>query len=101
MGIWARLKNVRSGTRADVQATDPAPEPLEIYSSELLDEKTCLKCAEIDGHDYETLAEARADYPDGGGYKDCESESGCRGTLVLMYDEPVQHPGADPRLGPA
>jgi hypothetical protein len=27
-----------------------------------------------------------------GGYKHCESESGCRGTLVFLYNEPVQHP---------
>ena len=101
MGIWAKLKYATSRTRADVQATDPAPEPLEIYASEVLDGNTCPKCAEIDGHDYETLAQARADYPEGGGYKDCDSESGCRGTLVFMYDEPVQHPEADPGLGPA
>jgi hypothetical protein len=86
MGIWARLKQAGSRAHTDVQATDPAPEPLEIYASELLDESTCQKCADIDGHDYETLAQARADYPVGSGYKDCESESGCRGTLVFMYD---------------
>jgi hypothetical protein len=57
---------------------------LEIYASELLDEKTCQKCAEIDGHDYDSMAEAEADYPMGG-YKHCESESGCRGTLVTVY----------------
>ncbi|MEO3940203.1 hypothetical protein V3C41_03885 [Paenarthrobacter nicotinovorans] len=66
---------------------DVTPEPAEIYASELLDEHTCQKCAAIDGHEYETLAQARADYPDGGGYKDCESGSGCRGSLISMYDE--------------
>lgn len=87
MGIWARLKQAGNRAHTDVQATDPAPEPLEIYASELLDENTCQKCAEIDGHDYATLEEARIDYSEGGGYKHCESESGCRGTLVYMYDE--------------
>jgi NMD protein affecting ribosome stability and mRNA decay len=85
VGIWAKVKQVRSRAHTDAQASDPALEPLEIHASELLDENTCQKCAEIDGHDYETLAQARADYPEGG-YKDCESESGCRGTLVVMYD---------------
>jgi hypothetical protein len=34
-----------------------------------------------------TLAlQARADYPEGGGYKNWERESGCRGTLVFSYD---------------
>lgn len=85
MGIWARLKQAGNRAQADAQAADFAPEPLEIYASELLDDKTCRKCADIDGHDYETLEQARRDYPQGG-YKDCESESGCRGTLVFMYD---------------
>lgn len=89
MGLWARLKQVKGGARAceEVPTTDAAPEPTGIYASELLDEHTCRKCAEIDGHEYETLAQARADYPDGGGYKDCESGLGCRGTLISMYDE--------------
>jgi hypothetical protein len=86
MGIWARIKKAKSGAHREVQVIDPAPEPSEIWASELLDERTCQRCAEIDGHDYDTLAQARADYPDGGGYKHCESESGCRGTLVFMYE---------------
>lgn len=89
MGIWAKLTQAKSAAHKDVPTVDavPVPEPTEIYASELLDEQTCPKCAEIDGHEYQTLARARADYPDGGGYHGCESETGCRGTLVLMYDE--------------
>ena len=87
MGIWARLKQGKGGGREDVPTPDAAREPTEIYASELLDEHTCRKCAEIDGHEYQTMAQARADYPDGGGYHGCESGTGCRGTLVFMYDE--------------
>lgn len=53
-----------------------------MWASELLDENTCEKCAQIDGREYETTAQARVDYP-AGVYEDCEAESGCRGTLVL------------------
>jgi hypothetical protein len=86
VGIWARLKQAKTMAYKEVPTVDATPEPTEIYASELLDEHTCQRCAEIDGHEYETLARAEADYPDGG-YKGCESETGCRGTLVVMYDE--------------
>jgi hypothetical protein len=100
MGIWAKLKQVKDSvtaktTSAAVDSSEApsdgqttVPEPSEIYASELVDEKTCQKCAEIDGHDYDSLAEARADYSMDG-YKHCESESGCRGTLVMMYEDSV------------
>lgn len=86
MGVWAKLNRARSGTLIEVQAAEGGPNPSEIYASELLDEHTCQGCAKIDGREYETQALARTDYPDGGGYKDCESEAGCRGTLVFTYD---------------
>lgn len=54
MSIWARLKQAGNRAQADARAADFAPEPLEIYASELLDDKTCRKCADIDGHDYES-----------------------------------------------
>jgi hypothetical protein len=69
--------------------SEPEPDPMEgceaIYASEILDDKTCAKCAEHDEHEYASMSEARADYPEDG-YKDCVSPAGCRGTLVLMYD---------------
>lgn len=87
MSIWARLKQARTVAHGELPTVDAAaPEPTEIYASELLDEHTCRKCAEIDGHEYETMAQARADYPEGGGYQGCESEAGCRGTLVIMHE---------------
>lgn len=55
-----------------------------IYASELLDANTCGPCSLIDGHEYESEAEALADYP-GGTYVDCEGGDRCRGTLVYVW----------------
>ncbi|MFJ5696165.1 hypothetical protein ACIP9X_20340 [Arthrobacter sp. NPDC093125] len=41
--------------------------------------------------EYTSMAEAMEDYPAGeypaGGYRHCESESGCRGTLMFLREE--------------
>ncbi len=60
--------------------------PQRIYASELLDSNTCSNCASVDGTEYDTLADAEADYPSGG-YMDCDGGDDCRGTLVAVYDE--------------
>jgi hypothetical protein len=66
------------------------------YSSELLDKNTCEECEKIDGHDYATLADAEADYPQGG-YSECLGGPRCRGTIVAVYDE--AHTDIDNALG--
>jgi hypothetical protein len=94
MGLWDRLKQIkehRSGVGPEqvaggAEASDPMEGCTEIYASEIVDEKTCGRCAGNDEHEYASMAEARKDYPDDGGYRHCESPSGCRGTLVLMRD---------------
>jgi hypothetical protein len=72
------------------------PTPTAIYASELLDRNTCGPCSLIDGHEYETMAAARADYPTGG-YRRCEGGPRCRGTLIFVWPteaEPtLQTPG--------
>jgi hypothetical protein len=93
MGLWDRLKQIkehRAGVGPEqvaegAEAADPMEGCTEIYASEIIDEKTCGHCAGNDEHEYTSMAEAREDYPDGG-YRHCESPSGCRGTLVLMRD---------------
>jgi histone H3/H4 len=60
----------------------------EVYASELLDANTCSECAGVDGTPYDTLSSAEQDYP-GGGYKDCEGNERCRGTLVKVYSTEV------------
>lgn len=92
MGLWDKLKQIK-GNRPGVpeqaaegaDTSDPMEGYTEIIASEIVDEKTCGRCAGNDEHEYSSMAEARDDYPDGG-YRHCESPSGCRGTLVLMRD---------------
>lgn len=111
MGIWAKGKQVKDGVSALVTEwtaqrnngqdgrelasqpetdADPMEGYSEIFASELIDDETCANCAAIDGHEYTSMADAKADYPEGeypaGGYKGCESESGCRGTLVFYRE---------------
>lgn len=58
--------------------------PERIYSSELLDRNTCGPCSMVDGQEYDTLADARADYPTGQ-YRKCDGGDLCRGTLVFVW----------------
>lgn len=60
--------------------------PADFYSSELLDQSTCVNCEAIDGHDYASLDDAEADYPLGG-YAECLGGPRCRGTIVAVYAE--------------
>ncbi|RKR29798.1 hypothetical protein [Arthrobacter oryzae] len=110
MGIWDRLKQVIDGVAPKTSEWPPeqSPEPpaqavpqgpaagesdplqgySEIWASELIDGDTCKNCASHDGHEYTSMADARADYPEGeypaSGYKHCTSDSGCRGTLMMI-----------------
>lgn len=59
--------------------------PTSIVASELLDNNTCEPCADVDGTEYETIAESEDDYPYGGGYIDCEGGLNCRGTIIAIY----------------
>lgn len=61
------------------------------YASELLDKNTCQPCETIDGKRYDSLAEAKADYP-AGGYKGCLGGDRCRGTVVAVWSQ-EQPPG--------
>jgi hypothetical protein len=61
--------------------------PSAIYASEIMDGNTCPRCAAIDSHKYQSMEDAKADYPHGG-FAACLGGTRCRGTLVFMYDEP-------------
>ena len=56
------------------------------YASELLDAATCDDCAEIDGTEFDSIAEARLAYPSGG-YVNCQGGPRCRGTVVVVGPE--------------
>lgn len=60
-------------------------EPLNAWASEILDRNTCKACSHVDGKDYDTFEEARAAYPDFGGFANCAGGSRCRGTLVMEF----------------
>lgn len=62
------------------------PQHAGVYALEILDGNTCSECDQIDGQEYQSLAEARVDYPGiGGGYIRCLGRERCRGTLVIVY----------------
>lgn len=83
------------------EAQTSLPEPAELYASELLDRNTCGPCGELDGREYDTMAEALEDYPGAGGYVGCEGGSRCRGTLVIVWGDEagatLDRPGFGPR----
>lgn len=55
-------------------------------ASEVLDQNTCASCLEEDGTTFETLAEAKAAYANGG-FNGCEGGLRCRGIIVAIWDE--------------
>lgn len=67
-------------------ALNALPAPSSIYASELLDGRTCGPCLQVDGREYDTLADAYEDYPRGGVYVNCAGGDRCRGTLVATYE---------------
>lgn len=69
--------------RMAVIATAPAA---RIYASELNDSNECEFCAQVDGTEYASLADARRDYGSGH-YVGCLGGNRCRGTLVAVYGE--------------
>lgn len=73
---------MNTGRRA-VMAEGPVA---QYYSSELLDNNTCVPCTGVDGTQYNSLADSERDYP-GGGYVDCLGGDRCRGTVVAVYQE--------------
>lgn len=83
------------GGRSPLEAAQPhpitglTPSPTApIYALEILDGNTCEECAAIDGQRYDTIADARVDYPGiGGGYVHCLGRDRCRGSLVFVFDE--------------
>lgn len=68
-----------------VATADTLPAPKSVYASELLDGATCDNCSTVDGREYESIAAAMEDYPDGGPYYACHGGSRCRGTLVFEW----------------
>lgn len=66
--------------------------PSLIFASEMLDGRTCEKCAAVDGKEYRSTTAAKKDYPFGP-YKNCLGGNRCRGTLIFIYGTPAAAPG--------
>lgn len=81
----ARQAATRSANHGRLVGALGAPEPEEIYASELMDGRTCGPCQSVDGRLYESLAAALVDYPSGGSYVSCAGGDRCRGTLVFVW----------------
>ncbi|MFC9973555.1 hypothetical protein ACFVH6_21940 [Spirillospora sp. NPDC127200] len=56
------------------------------WASEILDQSTCLACSEIDGQQFEDLAEAGEAYASGG-FVGCEGRLRCRGVIVATWGD--------------
>lgn len=56
-----------------------------LYASEILDDRTCDLCDQVDGTQYTSMDDAERDYPFGG-FVDCLGGGRCRGTVVKVYE---------------
>ncbi len=63
----------------------------DYYAVEILDRNTCTDCAGIDGHKFDSLADASNAYLTGG-YVNCQGRDRCRGIVVAVWAQ-----GAEPR----
>lgn len=67
-------------------AVAAAPTKPVLAASEVLDKATCEACREIDGHEFESIAEANAAYASGG-YTGCLGRLRCRGILIALWKD--------------
>lgn len=79
-GALHRAQNV-----GRIAALGEAP-PARYLADERRDSNTCPPCAEIDGTEFASLAEASQVYG-AGGYLECEGRSRCRGTVRAIWGE--------------
>lgn len=66
-------------------ATLAAAPPARYRASEKNDSSVCPPCKDIDGTEWDTLAEAQAVYG-AGGYPQCEGGIRCRGTVTAFWE---------------
>jgi hypothetical protein len=69
------------GRFAVIAAAEQEP---RLFASEVLDRNTCGPCQRIDGHQYESLAAARAAYASGG-FSGCSGRLRCRGIVAARW----------------
>lgn len=84
--LHGAVQQAQNAGRFQVFAAMGAGVALTAYASEILDTNTCGPCADIDGHDFESVQDALLVYASGG-YVGCEGGPRCRGTAVVVLDE--------------
>jgi hypothetical protein len=57
------------------------PADTRYVANEINDSNRCKPCADVDGHEYDTLADAAVDYPNGARYIRCLGLDRCRGVI--------------------
>ena len=78
-GVLHRAQNL--GRLATLAAAPPA----RYRASEVNDSNQCPPCKDIDGTEWDTLADAQAVYG-AGGYPLCEGGIRCRGTITALWE---------------
>lgn len=72
---------------AGQQAVLEAAPRATYYASEVLDDRVCEPCRDIDGQVFSSLEAAETAYP-GGCYEDCQGGGRCRGTIDAVWGDP-------------
>lgn len=73
-----------AGRTAVMAAAETAAAVTGYRASEVNDKHRCGPCGDVNGREYESLADGRADYPTLG-YRACEGRWRCRGALVPIW----------------
>lgn len=82
--LGAALSAAQNAGRIAVM--EGADEVASYHAVEVLDKNTCKPCKDIDGEEFESLAEATAAYLTGG-YVKCQGRERCRGIVVALWTE--------------
>jgi ATP-dependent protease ClpP protease subunit len=82
--LGAALSAAQNAGRIAVM--EGADEVASYHAVEILDKNTCEPCREIDGEEFDTLADASAAYLTGG-YVKCLGRERCRGIVVALWNE--------------
>ncbi|MFI2663265.1 phage portal protein family protein [Micromonospora carbonacea] len=68
------------------QVLGELPDGTRFRATEVLDLNTCGPCRQVDGREYDTFADALADYPTGK-YRACEGRDRCRGFFYAVIPD--------------
>jgi hypothetical protein len=81
--VGALLSAAQYAGRLAVLEEHPANSYVSVEKNDV---NECVECAKVSGTQYDTLAEALADYPAGGSYRSCLGRSRCRGYVKPVFN---------------